>query len=78
MHDFQTQGAVGERVTLQLEGGNAVRVRLAAPPPGCAASLALATLRDALTPAAFHAIASLLADGALGDFALVKHVSDSL
>jgi hypothetical protein len=35
------QDAAGDRVTLQLEGGAALRVRLTLPPPGTAAVLAM-------------------------------------
>ena len=35
------QDAAGDRVTLQLEGGAALRVRLTPPPPGTAAALAM-------------------------------------
>jgi hypothetical protein len=38
------QDAAGDRVTLQLEGGASLRVRLTQPPPGTAAALAMVGL----------------------------------
>jgi hypothetical protein len=38
------QAAAGDRVTLQLEGGASLRVRLTQPPPGTAAALAMVGL----------------------------------
>ena len=38
------QDAAGDRVTLQLEGGASLRVRLTQPPPGAVAALAMVGL----------------------------------
>lgn len=56
--------AAGDRVTLELEGGATLRVRLAQAPPGSAAALVMAALRDALSTSAFIAVASLVAKAA--------------
>lgn len=53
------QHAAGDGVTLRVEGGTAVRVRLAQPPPGAAAPLAMVSrnllpMFDGCAPDVFH------------------------